>query len=282
MAQVSKKTIKVGRRLIDLSTPKVMGILNMTPDSFHADSRMSSVHEVLDKAGKMQDHGATFIDIGGYSTRPGAEEVSVEEELERILSVIEPLTKQFPDLIVSVDTFRASVAEEAVKAGAGIINDVGGGTLDGEMLDTVIRLKVPYILMHMRGTPETMNSMTEYHNLSLDIIKELLPKVKYLREGGVSDIIIDPGFGFAKTTEQNFLLMKHLSDFTSLDCPLLIGVSRKGMIYKMLEATAGDALNGTTVLNTMALDRGAQILRVHDVKEAAEAVKLWLATSGVY
>lgn len=282
MAQVSKKTIKVGRRLIDLSTPKVMGILNMTPDSFHAESRMSSVGEVVDKAGMMKDQGATFIDIGGYSTRPGAKEVSVDEELERILSVIEPLTKQIPDLIISVDTFRSNVGEAAVKAGAGIINDVGGGTLDTEMLDTVIRLKVPYILMHMRGTPETMSSMTEYRNLSLDIINELLPKVKYLREGGVSDIIIDPGFGFAKTTEQNFLLMRHLTDFTSLDCPLLVGVSRKGMIYKTLEGTASEALNGTTVLNTLALDRGAQILRVHDVKEAAEAVKLWLATSGVY
>ncbi|WP_310590064.1 dihydropteroate synthase [Dyadobacter helix] len=259
-----------------------MGILNITPDSFFGGSRAGSLQEATDKAGKMLAEGATFVDIGGYSTRPGAADISLSEESERILSIIEPLSKYFPDLIISVDTFRSEVARCAVNGGAHIINDVSGGTLDAAMLDTVGTLQVPYVLMHMRGTPGTMNKLTAYNHLTVDIINELLPKLLKLKEGGMSDILIDPGFGFAKTREQNFQLMNHLQAFHALGYPLLIGISRKGMIYKTLDSDADHALNGTTVLNTLALDRGASVLRVHDVKPAMEAVKLWMATRAIH
>ena len=278
MVQVSKKTINVRGELIDLLTPLVMGILNMTPDSFYAESRVSSLDAVLERVDRMHQDGASIIDIGGYSTRPGAEEISTAREIERIESIIGPVRKNFPDLIISVDTFRSEVARKAVMQGADIINDVAGGTLDELMFDTVASLGVPYILMHMRGTPETMNTLTEYSHLTGDIIKDLKVKVDSLRQKGVTDILIDPGFGFAKNIEQNFRLLGDLAEFNQLGYPLLVGLSRKATIYKTLGITAEVALNGTSVLNTIALQNGASILRVHDVKEASEAVKLWKAT----
>ena len=278
MVQVSKKTINVRGELVDLSTPLVMGILNMSPDSFYAESRVSSLDAVLERVGRMHQDGASIIDIGGYSTRPGAEEISTAEEIERIESIIGPVHKNFPDLIISVDTFRSEVARKAVMQGADIINDVAGGILDELMFDTVASLGVPYVLMHMRGTPKTMNTLTEYFNLTGDIIKDLKVKIDSLRQKGVADILIDPGFGFAKNIKQNFRLLGDLAEFNQLGYPLLVGLSRKATIYKTLGIIAEDALNGTSVLNTIALQNGASILRVHDVKEASEAVKLWKAT----
>ena len=267
--------------MLDLTIPRVMGILNLTPDSFYADSRVGSVEEVIERVGLMSQEGATFVDLGGYSTRPGAREVSLEEEIERIESVIEPIDKYFPKLIISIDTFRSQVARKAVEKGADIINDVSGGTLDADMFDTVAELGVPYVLMHMRGTPQTMNELTYYERLVPDILKDLTGKIGELRQKGVTDIIVDPGFGFAKTISQNFELMGNLSEFNLLGYPVLAGISRKATIYKTLGINADEALNGTTVLNTIALSQGASILRVHDVKPAAEAVKLWMATEGV-
>jgi dihydropteroate synthase len=277
MMQVSKKTLNIRGRLMDLSTPVVMGILNITPDSFYAGSRICSVDELVDKAGRMQNEGAGILDVGGYSTRPGAKEISLEEEADRVESAIEPLNKYFPELILSVDTFRSSVASRAVSKGAHMINDVSGGMLDEKMFDVAAALKVPYILMHMRGTPQTMSQLTNYNQLIPDILKDLKEKVDVLWEKGVADIIIDPGFGFAKTIAQNFELMKNLDAFHLLGYPLLVGISRKATIYKTLNITADEALNGTTVLNTLALQHGASIIRVHDVKPAAEVVKLWIA-----
>lgn len=280
MPQVSKKTLKIRGELVDLSVPKVMGILNITPDSFYEGSRLTSIEAVLDRVGVMEEEGASFIDIGGYSTRPGADYISVNEEIDRVQSVIEPLDKNFPNLIISIDTFRSQVARVAVESGASIINDVSGGSLDEEMFDTVAALGVPYVLMHMRGNPQTMNQLTAYDHLVVDVIGELAHKVDGLRSKGVSDILIDPGFGFAKTVEQNFELLKNLSELNILGHPLLVGISRKATIYRTLRITAAEALNGTTVLNTLALQQGASILRVHDVKPAVEAVKLWMAFCG--
>lgn len=281
MAQVSKKTIKIQGRIIDLSVPKVMGILNFTPDSFFSDSRMKSLDGVVAKAEQMRNEGAFFIDVGGYSTRPGAKEVSAGEETDRVVPVIETIAKYFPELIISVDTFRSDVARQAVSAGAHIINDVSGGIIDEQMFDTVADLGVPYILMHMRGTPQTMSSLTSYDVLIPRVMAELQEKLTMLRGMGVADIIIDPGFGFAKTTDQNFEIMYNLEQFHQLGCALLVGISRKGMIYNTLGVGPAEALNGTTVLNTISLMKGASILRVHDVKAACEAVKLWSATSSV-
>jgi dihydropteroate synthase len=281
MPQDIKKTLKVRGELLDLSVPRVMGILNITPDSFYAGSRLDSVDAVLERAGAMEEEGATFVDVGAYSTRPGAAAISVSQEIDRLQSIIEPLNKNFPNLIISVDTFRSKVAREAVGKGADIINDVSGGLLDPEMFDTVLELGVPYILMHMRGTPETMSSLTKYNRLVPDVIGEMKQQVDKLREMGVANIIADPGFGFAKTIEQNFELMNHLSHFHLLGLPILVGISRKTTIYRTLGITANESLNGTTVLNTIALQKGASILRVHDVKPAMEAVKLWSAVGGM-
>lgn len=277
MLQVSKKTLNIRGALLDLSTPVVMGILNITPDSFYAGSRVAAADEIVERAGRMRSEGAGMIDIGGYSTRPGAREVSAEEEGDRIESAVEPLAKFFPDLIISVDTFRAEVAERGILKGAHIVNDVAGGTLDDAMFDVVARLRIPYILMHMRGTPQTMNSLTDYERLVPDILRDLRHKVAVLQSKGVADLIIDPGFGFAKTIAQNFELMRELRQFQLLGYPVLVGISRKTTIYKTLHISPEEALNGTTVLNTLALERGASILRVHDVKPAVEAVKLWMA-----
>lgn len=277
MLQVSKKTLNIRGTLLDLSTPVVMGIMNITPDSFYSGSRVASSDQIVEKAGQMVSEGAGILDIGGYSTRPGAHEVSAQEEGDRIESAVEPLAKYFPDLIISVDTFRAEVAERGVGKGAHIINDVAGGTLDDAMFEAVARMRVPYILMHMRGTPQTMNQLTAYERLVPDILRDLKQKVAVLQRKGVADLIIDPGFGFAKNIAQNFELMRELEQFKLLGYPLLVGISRKTTIYKTLQISPEEALNGTTVLNTLALDRGASILRVHDVKPAVEAVKLWMA-----
>lgn len=260
--------------LLDLSAPKIMGILNITPDSFYENSRFDDLSKVLFQAEKMLYAGATFLDIGGHSTRPGARPVAVDEELSRVVPVVESILRHFPEALISIDTFRSVVASECVKAGAVMVNDVSGGLLDDKMFETVATLNVPYVLMHSRGTPETMQQMTNYDDLVVDILDDLQAKVAQLRQFGQKDIIIDLGFGFAKTADQNYILLNHLRDFEVMNCPMLVGVSRKSMIWRKLNITANEALNATTVLNTVALMKGANILRVHDVAEAIEAVKL--------
>ena len=273
-----KKTLNIAGKLLDLSTPQVMGILNITPDSFYAGSRFSDPQTALQQAAEMAAAGATLVDVGGHSTRPGADAVSETEELDRVLPVVALIREQLPQLIISIDTFRASVARQAVAAGAQIINDISGGNLDSTMFQTVADLDVPYVLMHSRGTPQTMQQLTHYDNLVVDIIFELQQKIAQLRALHVKDVIVDLGFGFAKTAAQNFELLGQLEAFRVLDCPLLVGVSRKSMIWRTLNIKSEAALNGTTVLNTLALLKGASLLRVHDVKEAVEAVKLLAQT----
>ncbi len=272
-----KKTLNINQKLMNLSTPKVMGILNVTPDSFYAGSRVPKIDDSLRQADAMLVAGATFLDVGGYSTRPNADDIPESEELARVVPVISQITKYFPEATVSIDTFRASVARQAVEAGAAMVNDISGGNLDPKMFETVAILGVPYVLMHSRGNPQTMATLNNYNNLTVDVIFELQQKIAQLRALGQKDIVIDPGFGFAKNVSQNFELFKNLEAFKILDCPLLVGISRKSMIWRTLNIKADDALNGTTVLNTLALHKGAQILRVHDVKEAVEVVKLWSA-----
>ena len=259
--------------LISFDTPKVMGILNITPDSFYSQSR-TTPSEVLHKAEQMLQEGATFVDIGGYSSRPNAQEVSEEEELQRVVPVVEALVKHFPEIRISVDTFRAEVARQSLEAGACIINDISAGQIDPAIWEVAAHYQVPYIAMHMRGTPQTMQTYTEYDKLTKDILyyfSEIKDKARQLK---INDLIVDPGFGFSKTLAQNYELMQQLALFKALECPILVGISRKSMIYKLLDTTAEDALNGTTVLNTFALLHGADILRVHDVKEAVECVKI--------
>ena len=259
--------------LICFDTPKVMGILNITPDSFYAQSRTTPA-EVLRKAEQMLEEGATFVDIGGYSSRSNAQEVSSQEELQRVVPVVEALVKHFPDIRISVDTFRAEVARESLEAGACIINDISAGQIDPAIWEVVAHYQVPYITMHMRGTPQTMQTYTEYDKLTKDILyyfSQIKDKARQLR---INDLIVDPGFGFSKTLAQNYELMQQLALFKALECPILVGISRKSMIYKLLDTTPETALNGTTVLNTFALLHGADILRVHDVKEAVECVKI--------
>ena len=269
------QTLNCRGKLIDLSSPKVMGIINITPDSFYDGGKTFSEKEILKQAEKMLSEGTTFLDIGGYSTRPGADEISEAEEIKRVVEAIESILKKFPEALISVDTFRSEVGKKAVEAGAAIVNDVSGGTLDVEMYKTVAKLKVPYILMHMRGTPKTMTKLTDYKNVTVEVLKDLSEKIALARAEGINDIIADPGFGFAKTREQSFQLLNNLELFQNLGAPILAGVSRKSMIYKTLETSAENALNGTTSLNTIALLKGASILRVHDVKEAVECVKLF-------
>ncbi len=259
-----------------------MGILNITPDSFFEKSRYSSDNElIVNKTGEMIEQGATFIDIGGYSTRPNAIDISVAEELDRVLPVIEIISKNFPETAISIDTFRSEVARKSIELGAGIINDISGGNLDEKMFQTVADLNVPYILMHSRGNPETMTQLNDYQasgvpHVTLDVITELQQKVYQLRQLGVKDIIIDPGFGFAKNAKQGFEMMQNLTAFQVMELPILVGISRKSMIWRTLNITANEALNGTTALNMVALMGRANILRVHDVKEAIETVRLWL------
>ncbi|WP_194768317.1 dihydropteroate synthase [Tamlana sp. I1] len=267
-------TINCKGQLIDLSTPKVMGILNMTPDSFYDGGAHKNEKEMLLAVEKMLKDGATFIDIGAYSSRPNADHVSEIEELNRILPVVKSLLKTFPDILLSIDTFRSEVAKQCIEAGAAMVNDISAGKLDANILQTVANLHVPYIMMHMRGTPKTMQQLTEYNNLTKDVLFYFSERIAAAKALGIIDIIVDPGFGFAKTLEQNFELLNQLELFKMIEKPLLVGVSRKSMIYKTLETTADKALNGTSVLNTVALQKGASILRVHDVKEAMECVKL--------
>jgi dihydropteroate synthase len=267
-------SLNLGGKLFTMSQPQVMGILNSTPDSFYAGSRLSLTDNYLSVAEKMILDGASMLDIGGYSSRPGAENISPAEELNRVVPVISSLRKTFPEIILSVDTFRAEVAQAAVEHGADIINDISGGSLDERMFETVARLGCPYILMHMRGTPQTMQTVTHYDHLFGEMMAYFSERIQTLRSMGVKDIIIDPGFGFAKTAQQSLELVKRTADFHVLGCPILGGVSRKSMIYKTLNTTPEEALNGTTVLNTLLLTQGVSILRVHDVKEAVEVVKL--------
>lgn len=267
-------TINCKGTLLDLNSPKVMGILNITPDSFYDGGMYKNETTILNQTEKMLNDGATFIDVGAYSSRPGAAEVSEEEELKRIVPVVELLIKKFPDIIISVDTFRSKVAEETINLGAALINDISGGNLDSKMYETVAKLKVPYILMHMAGTPKTMQNNPSYEDVTKDLIYFFSDKIDQLHRLNVSDIIIDVGFGFGKTIEHNFQLLRNMSLFQNLDKPILAGLSRKSMLYKTLDITSQEALNATTSANTIALLNGANILRVHDVKEAVEAVKL--------
>jgi len=262
-------------QLIDLSIPRVMGILNVTPNSFFDGGKYKNEDEIISQVEKMFLEGATFIDIGAYSSKPSAEFVSEQEEIDRIVPAIELILKHFPQTLLSIDTFRAEVAKATIESGAAIINDIAAGELDDKMFDVIAGYNVPYIMMHMRGNPQTMQSLTQYE----DIVKEMLfyfsEKVKKARSLGIHDLIIDPGFGFAKTTDQNYEVLQNMELFNVLELPVLAGISRKSMIYKTLNNTAQEALNGTTVLNTIALTKGAKILRVHDVKEAVECVSLF-------
>jgi dihydropteroate synthase len=268
------KTLNVRGRLIDLSEPKIMGILNVTPDSFYDGLKYTDEASILKQVDKMVSEGVDFIDVGGNSTRPGAESISEEEELDRVLPAIKIISKNFPDTIISVDTFRSVVAKRAVEMGASMINDIAGGDLDPTMFDVVASLQVPYILMHMKGTPQTMMKETTYENLLKEIVDYFHRKIFKLKDLGIKDIIIDPGFGFAKTVDQNFELLNKLDHFEILEKPLLVGLSRKSLIWRTLKTNAEGALNGTTMLNTIALINGASILRVHDVHEAKEVVQL--------
>jgi dihydropteroate synthase len=268
--------IKLNDKLFSLSTPIVMGVINVTPDSFFADSRHKTPAKLLHSVEKIITDGGKIVDLGGYSTRPSAENVSAEEEISRLSFALDIILKEFPDIIISVDTFRADVARCVVKNyNVAIINDIGGGTLDSEMFGTIAELKTAYILMHTRGTPATMSQLAQYENVTAEVIVSLEKSLRRLRELGVNDVIIDAGFGFAKTLEQNYQLLKDLSCFSVLDAPILAGISRKSMIYNLLETTPENALNGTTAANMLALIGGASILRVHDVKEAVEAVKVF-------
>ena len=268
------KSITCKGQLISLETPIIMGILNLTPDSFYDGGKYRDENAILEQAALMNSEGATIIDLGAYSSRPGADHITEEEELNRLLPIIELLLKRFPKLLLSIDTFRANVARPAINAGAALINDISAGKMDKNMLSTIAELQVPYIMMHMRGTPQTMKTLTHYDNLVKEVLFYFSERVAHARALGINDLIIDPGFGFAKTIEQNFELLHKLELFKILDLPLLAGLSRKSTIYKTLDLEPSEALNGTTVLNTIALMKGASILRVHDVKPARETIKL--------
>jgi dihydropteroate synthase len=263
----------INGKLFSFDYPLVMGILNATPDSFYDGGQNNSVEAAVKRAGQILEEGGDIIDIGAMSTRPGSEEVSIEEELQRLIPVVKAVATAYPDAILSVDTYRAAVAREAIAAGAHIINDIAGGTMDNAMFATVAKLKVPYILMHIQGTPQTMQHNPEYENVVADVLLHLSKKINKLRKLGVADIIIDPGFGFGKTIEHNYQLLNNLDQLRLLGYPILAGLSRKGMIYKPLGLTAEEALPGTIAANRIALEKGAAILRVHDVKEAVELVE---------
>ncbi|NKI25712.1 dihydropteroate synthase [Arenibacter sp. 6A1] len=270
-------TINCKGNLIDLSTPKVMGILNVTPDSFFDGGKYKDESAILEQVSTMLQEGATFIDVGAYSTRPGAEYVSEEEELTRIVPIVQLLVKNFPDILISIDTFRSKVANSCLFHGAAMINDIAAGNLDARMFTTVAKYRAPYIMMHMKGTPQTMQKLTDYEHLLKDILYYFSEKVSLARAAGVHDIIIDPGFGFSKSLEQNYEIFKKFQLLHHLKLPILTGVSRKSMIYKLLNTQPSEALNGTTALNMIALQQGTHILRVHDVKQAMECVKIFEA-----
>ena len=268
-------TINCKGQLVDLSTPKVMGILNVTPNSFYDGGKFKSESEFLDQTEKMVTDGATFIDIGAYSSKPNAAFVSEEEEIARIVPILNLILTHFPETLISIDTFRSKVAKLSIENGASIINDISAGSLDEKMFEVIAQYNVPYIMMHMRGNPNTMQGLTNYENIVKDILFYFSEKVAKARSFGINDLIVDPGFGFAKTTDQNFEVLQKLELFQMLELPVVVGLSRKSMIYKTLENNASEALNGTTVLNTISLNKGANILRVHDVKEAVECVTLF-------
>jgi len=271
-------TLNCKGRLLVIDKPLVMGIINATPDSFFGGSRFSAFDEIVAQAEKMMNDGADIIDIGGQSTRPGSELIPADEEIERVVPAIKTIAKKFPKTFISIDTFYSKVVTAAVDAGATIINDISAGSMDNKMIKTIAELKTPYLLMHMKGTPQTMQQNAVYENVTGEVLDFFITKTQELKNAGIIDIIIDPGFGFSKTIAQNFELLKNLSVFKMLDKPIMLGISRKSTIYKTLGVNADDALNGTTVLNTIGLMNGASILRVHDVKEAKEAVKLFSAT----
>ena len=267
-------TINCNGNLIDLTIPKVMGILNLTPDSFYDGGKYSSQKEILLHTEKMLLEGATFIDIGAYSSRPGAKDISEEEELKRLLPNLEIIVREFPEILISIDTFRSEVANRCISTGACMINDISGGNLDENMFNTIAKLQVPYIVMHMQGTPQTMRNNTKYDNLINNIIYFFSKKIDQLKSLGVNDIIIDVGFGFGKTLDQNYELLQKLSLFKNLDLPILTGLSRKSMLSKYLDINASETLNATTIVNTLAILNGTKILRVHDVRQAVEVVKI--------
>ncbi len=267
-------SIRVAGRLMSFEKPKIMGILNVTPDSFYDGGQHHTVEAALKKAEQLLLDGADILDIGAYSSRPGAPMISAQEEIDRAIPAVEAIVKRFPEAILSIDTFRAAVAEATVKAGAHLINDVSGGTIDPQMFQTVAQLQVPYILMHMRGIPENMQEMTEYTDIVTDVATFLAEKVAELRSLAVKDIILDPGYGFAKTITQNYELLHRVAELHYLGLPILGGISRKSMIYKKLNITAQDALIGTAALNTLLLSHGVQLLRVHDVKECKQIINL--------
>ncbi|WP_299151501.1 dihydropteroate synthase [uncultured Dokdonia sp.] len=267
-------TINCNGKLIDLTTPKVMGILNLTPDSFYDGGKYGDIDAAISQVEVMLSDGATFIDVGAYSSRPGATDISVEEEERRLIPVVRQLVTTFSEIVISVDTFRASVAKKAIEAGAAVVNDISAGMLDDDMMAVVGALQVPYIMMHMRGTPQTMKQLTTYDNFLKEMMYYFSERVAVAKSHKINDLIIDPGFGFAKTTAQSFELLNNLDVLEAFEVPVLAGVSRKSMIYKTLDVTADNALNGTTVLNTVAISKGARILRVHDVKEAMEVISL--------
>lgn len=269
-------TLNLKGELVTFQQPQIMGIVNLTPDSFFAESRVQSQQQVIEVVGKMIEEGARFIDLGAVSTRPGSSEVDETDEAERLIPAITVLSKTFPETHFSVDTFRSNIAELAVEAGASIINDISGGTQDPQLMRKVAELQVPYVLMHMRGSPQNMQEHYNYTHLLNEVIYELSEKLATTRQLGIADVLIDPGFGFAKTREQNFSLLKHLNELLLLDCPLLVGISRKSMIYKTLNTSPENALNGTSALHMLALQNGASVLRVHDVREASECIQLFM------
>ena len=270
-------TLNCKGRLLIVDKPLVMGIINATPDSFYSGSRFKGENEIIQIAEKMLEEGADILDIGGQSTRPGSEQIPVDEEMQRVIPAIEAIVKRFPGAVISIDTYYSKIARMALDAGALIVNDISAGSIDNEMIRLVAELKVPYILMHMKGTPQTMQQNAVYENVTREVLDFFIAKTNELKQVGIVDVIIDPGFGFAKTIEQNFELLKNLSVFKMLDKPILLGISRKSTIFKTLGKTADQALNGTTALNTIGLMNGASILRVHDVKEAKEVVALFSA-----
>ena len=267
-------TLNCKGRLLVVDKPQVMGIINTTPDSFFSGSRQESVDAVLAKAETMIQEGATILDVGGQSTRPGSDKLTEEEELKRVIEPIAAINKKFPEIFVSIDTYYSTVATMAVAAGASIVNDISAGSIDSKMISTVAALKVPYVLMHMQGTPQTMQQQPVYENVTREVLDFLIMKVNDLQNSGITDIIVDPGFGFGKSIAHNFELLRNLPVFKMLNCPLLLGISRKSSIYKTLGTTTENSLNGTTVLHTIGLLNGASILRVHDVREAMETIKL--------
>jgi dihydropteroate synthase len=268
-------TLNIGGRLIELNKPALMGILNVTPDSFFDGGRYTEEKAILLRAEKLLSEGATFLDVGGYSSRPGANDISTAEEIQRVIPAIKNVIKSFPEAVISIDTFRSEVAKRAVSEGAGLINDISGGVLDDQMIKTAAQLNVPYIFMHMKGSPQTMSQLSQYQDLVKEVVAYFHQRLHLMKDQGIKDIIIDPGFGFAKTREQNFRLLNQLDSLKIFGRPILAGLSRKSMVWKTLGIGPEDALNGTTMLNTIALMKGVNILRVHDVKEATQVVKLW-------